>query len=333
MRRVRVPRALASVLIAAVATAMLAAPVAAVEPIDLRNDPATGDSAVPGRPPRLIAPSTPPAPRTEAPRRTSPTPRATPSPTPTPEPVDPAVGYDVSYPQCGDRLPEAFGFAVVGVNGGRVHSTNPCLVTSGEERGHLEWAGPEAQLYANTANPGPRDSRYWPVGQDVPRACQPPGLLRSSDTVECAYVYGWNAAADSYEAAVDAFVELGWADAGADELPWATTWWLDVETANSWRLDWRMNVASLEGARDYLVSRDVAEVGFYSTPRMWWRITGGTETFAEHPAWHAGATDAADARERCLDEDGFTGGELRMVQWIEDGLDHNLRCDEAEAAD
>jgi len=32
-----------------------------------------------------------------------------------------------------------------------------------------------------------------------------------------------------------------------------------------------------------------------------------------------------DARERC-EEAAFTGGELVMVQWVEDGLDHNLRC-------
>jgi hypothetical protein len=72
---------------------------------------------------------------------------------------------------------------------------------------------------------------------------------------------------------------------------------------------------------------DVAEVGFYSTPRMWERITGGTDLFEDHPAWHAGALDIDDARERCDDEPSFTGGELRMVQWVEDGLDHNIRCE------
>ncbi|MGZ8562330.1 MAG: hypothetical protein ACXWWU_01790, partial [Candidatus Limnocylindria bacterium] len=70
----------------------------------------------------------------------------------------------------------------------------------------------------------------------------------------------------------------------------------------------------------------VAEVGFYSTPRMWGRLMGSTDAFAEHPAWHAGAVDREDARERCADEPAFTGGELRMVQWVEQGLDHNLRC-------
>ena len=70
---------------------------------------------------------------------------------------------------------------------------------------------------------------------------------------------------------------------------------------------------------------DVAEVGFYSTPLLWWRVTGGTDDFADYPAWHAGARNRADAEDRC-DRDAFTGGELRMVQWVEDGLDRNVRC-------
>lgn len=251
---------------------------------------------------------------------------ATPAPTPTatPQPV-PAFGFDVSYPQCGDRLPEGKAFAIVGVNGGRVHAPNPCLGAGGDDLSQLEWAGRDAQLYVNTGNPGPDISRHWPAGQAEPRECRDEGILVGADTLDCAYLYGWNAAADSYRIAVDAYASLGWADRAADRLPWATRWWLDVESANSWRADHRLNVAALEGARDFLESMEVAEVGFYSTPRMWQRITGGTDAFADHPAWHAGAADMADARARCGDA-SFTGGELRMVQWVDRGLDHNIRC-------
>ena len=37
------------------------------------------------------------------------------------------TGADVSYPQCGGALPFGQAFGVVGVNGGRASSRNPCL--------------------------------------------------------------------------------------------------------------------------------------------------------------------------------------------------------------
>jgi hypothetical protein len=314
---------LIALFMAAVGPAMAAGPSSGIEPIDLRDA-----APLPTPRPAIVrAPSpTPSASPTPSP---SPTPSASPTATPTPSPTPTAdpIGYDVSYPQCGSDLPTDFSFAIVGVNGGRVYSSNPCLGAGepGEDASQLEWAGREAQLYANTGNPGPRISRYWPDGHLEPRECDMT-TLRGGDTVDCAYVYGWNAAADSYRTALEAFVALEWADADADRLPWATNWWLDVEVANSWRAERPLNVATLEGARDYLESMEVEQVGFYSTPRMWHRITGGTDAFADHPAWHAGARDLDDAKSRCEDEPAFTGGELEMVQWVEDGLDHNIRC-------
>jgi hypothetical protein len=185
----------------------------------------------------------------------------------------------------------------------------------------LAWAGRGADVYLNTGNPGPDHSRFWPVGQSEPVACG----AQDDDTRECAYLYGWNAAADGYARALDAYVALGWTDAGADRVNGGGTWWLDVETANSWRGDRTLNVATLHGAVDFLESMGVAEVGFYSTPRLWWLVTRGTDDFASYPAWHAGALSRAGAADRCAD-DAFTGGELRMVQWVENGLDRNLRC-------
>lgn len=310
-------------LLALGALLVAAAPAAGVDPVHLLDEDAANawpplnepDPVVAPEPARLVRP-TPIA---------TPSPIVTPAPTPTPTPV-PEHGLDVSWPQCDDELPEPFAFAIVGVNGGRVYSANPCLATMDDDAGQLEWAGREAQLYANTGNPGPRLSQFWPEGQQNPRECRGDGPFSAADTLDCAYLYGWNAAADSYRVALEAFISIGWAADGAEALPWATTWWLDVETANSWRFDRRLNAATLEGARDYLESREVAEVGFYSTPRMWERLVGATDAFADSPAWHAGARDPQDAQRRCEEEPAFTGGELRMVQWVENGLDHNLRC-------
>lgn len=248
---------------------------------------------------------------------------ATPTPQPVPEPEPEPIGIDVSWPQCDRDLPEAEGFAIVGVNRGRVYSANPCL--AGED-GQLAWAGEDVQLYLNTGNPGPRDSRHWPVGQDEPRTCDP----ADPDTVDCAYVYGWNAAEHAYGIALEALEALDAEDdddTEADAPLAGMTWWLDVEDANSWRRDRERNVAALQGMVDALDALGAGEIGFYSTPRLWNRITGGTEAFAEHAAWHAGASDEADARRRCAAEPSFTGGPLRMVQWVQDGLDRNIRCD------
>lgn len=256
----------------------------------------------------------------------SPTATPTPAPTPAPEPI----GHDISYPQCGEPYPDPLAFAIVGVNRGRVFSTNPCFAP-GEEPSQLEWAGRDAELYFNTGNPGPRASRFWPSGQTEPRPCdtrRAPG----EDTIDCAYVYGWNSAAAAYTSALAAFVELDWADADAERLPGDVTIWLDVEPANSWRNDRALNRAALEGAVAYLESAGVERIGFYSTPRLWNRITGGSDLFDEYPAWHAGARDRADAERRCREERAFTGGELAMVQWVEDGFDLNIRCDAVEPA-
>jgi hypothetical protein len=269
------------------------APAFAAEPIDARDRDAS--------PRRLHAPA-PKAP-----------PAATPAPTP-----QPALGFDVSWPQCNDEHPESIGFAIVGVDGGRVYKANPCLAEQ------LEWAGEGGDLYINTANPGPRHSQFWPSGTDEPRPCdtdERPG----AETTSCAYVYGWNAAADSYRRALEAYVSLGWLDDDDDRLPEDITWWLDVETANSWMRDRELNVASLHGAVDYLASTGAEDIGFYSTPLLWWRVTAGTDDFADHPAWHAGGHSQEEAAERC-EHDAFTGGSLRLVQWIEEGIDRNLRC-------
>ncbi len=236
-----------------------------------------------------------------------------------PQPAPP-IGHDVSWPQCNDpEMPAQFDFAIVGINRGRVHSENPCL------RDQLEWAGEAVDLYMNTANPGPDRSGFWPSGQSRPRPCdtrRSPG----DDTPNCAYLYGWNAAADAYARALGAFVDVGWVDEDVDRLPEAVGWWLDVETANSWRGNRGLNVASLHGSVDYLESMGVAEVGFYSTPLLWWRVTSGTDDFEDYPAWHAGGHSRDEAERRCAQHVAFTGGELRMVQWIEGGIDTNLAC-------
>lgn len=233
-------------------------------------------------------------------------------------------GWDISYPQCGGPFPRDPLFGIVGVNGGRVFSPNPCLGT-GDVPSELEWAGMNAELYANTGNPGPELSSFWPNGQTEPRACNTEGHP-GSDTVDCAYDYGWNAAAYAYRLAVDAYISLGWSEPDATHTPVANQWWLDVETTNSWRIHRELNVAMLHGAVDYLESMDVAGVGFYSTQRQWDQITGGTTDFAAYPSWVAGSRTLSQAKRACTAEIGFTGGPIALAQYYSGGFDADHRC-------
>ena len=221
-------------------------------------------------------------------------------------------GYDISYPQCGAAYPTNVAFAIVGVNGGRVFSANPCLADQ------LRWGGDAAaEVYINTGNPGPGQSSFWPVGQSSPRVCS----AANPDTADCAYDYGWNAAQHSYQT-----LEAAYAARSITANPNATAWWLDVETSNSWRTTTALNVAALQGEVDYLRSRGVTRLGFYSTTVQWGEITGGTKVFAPSPSWGAGAPSEKAAERHCVTTPGFTGGSLAMVQYLYQGFDANVRC-------
>jgi hypothetical protein len=222
------------------------------------------------------------------------------------------AGFDISYPQCGGAYPANPLFGIVGVNGGKVYSVNSCLASE------IAWAGGvNGQLYANTGNPGPALSSYWPSGQATPRYCDPANL----DTADCAYDYGYNAAQHSYNTASAAYTQLGLTGS-----PAATRWWLDVETENSWRSDTSLNLAALQGEVAYL--RDVAgitRIGFYSTQSQWNTITGGSLAFNANPSWVAGASSLKAARDRCS-RSAFTGNINVYTQYPYQGFDANNVC-------
>jgi hypothetical protein len=226
-------------------------------------------------------------------------------------------GYDVSYPQCGGALPADAQFGIVGVDGGMVRSSNSCLPAE------AQWAAtapaPPA-YYVNTGNPGPRVSKYWPSGQASPRACA--SSYPDNDSVDCAYDYGWNNAADSWSRAVAAGVPS----------PATAAWWLDVETGNSWETlqytqtaQYQANdLATLEGQRDYLRSKGVQQVGVYSTGYQWGQVVGSA-TFGGAPSWYAGTGSLSTAQSHC-GTTGFTGGPVTLVQFAKNGYDGDVTC-------
>ena len=214
-------------------------------------------------------------------------------------------GYDVSWPQCGRALPTDGDAAVVGVSGGKPFEDNPCLAPQ------FRWASAaprQIAFYMNTANPGTATTAVSWYGQKSPNAaCSP------SDEAACAFNYGFNAARHAF----------AYAQAQTGAAP-RHSWWLDVETGNSWSRNVGLNRASILGSLTYLRSQGVP-VGAYSTRYQWGRITGGL-VLADVPAWVAGARSRADAPRFCAPAYSFTGGPVVMVQWVEHNLDHDLLC-------
>ncbi|GLZ51022.1 hypothetical protein [Actinomycetospora sp. NBRC 106378] len=239
-----------------------------------------------------------------------------------------AVGHDVSYPQCGTALPTTGRFGVVGVNGGKVSTANPCLATQ------YAWAAGTANgadLYVNTGNPGAISTFYWSQsGTRDPVLCTD---RNSSSDPGCAYNYGWHGGQDSLRIARNA---LG---SGVT----ARTWWLDVELANSWNGTPAANAASLQGALDALANGGIGTVGIYSTGYQWGQITGGftASTAATYrsgwakaftpkralesaPLWIAGLSTLDAASKNCATS--FTGARAVLAQYSDGNLDGDLVC-------
>jgi hypothetical protein len=239
-----------------------------------------------------------------------------------------AGGYDVSYPQCSAPLPSDRAFAVVGVNGGLSTRANPCLSAQ------LVWAWgasgavpaqPRAQVYLNTANPGEVRAQVttWPKTGTTPY-----GTCDGSNSTACSWEYGWERAQNS----VVAFFAPAAREAGVDSRPSRYTWWLDVETMNTWQSGGSAalarNRATLEGMSTYLTSQG-GRVGVYSTGQQWSQVVGTVpagSTLTGRDSWLAGATSLSGAQAACRRSALVPGGQVTLSQYLQGGLDRNLSC-------
>jgi hypothetical protein len=144
-------------------------------------------------------------------------------------------GNDISWPQCGGAFPAKAGFGIIGVNGGRPFTQNPCLAA--EWRWALTNKGAPA-YYMNLSNPGTSD----PAGYGAQAA---------------AYALSYASTQTGASSAV------------------SHVWWIDVETANTWSSSQAANAAVVQGALSYLKQHTSKSVGIYSTGYQWGVITGG----------------------------------------------------------
>ncbi len=236
-------------------------------------------------------------------------------------------GYDVSYPQCGTSLPADRAFAVVGVNGGLSTRSNPCLAAQ------LTWAWgssgavptqSRAQLYLNTANPGELRTQVttWPKSGATPY-----GVCDGGNSAACSWQYGWERAQNS----VTSFFIPAARTAMVDGRPSSYTWWLDVETMNTWQSGssaaLARNRATLEGMTTFLTSQG-GRVGIYSTGQQWAQIVGTVpvgSALTGQDSWLAGATSLAGAQTACAKPALVPGGRVTLSQYVS-GLDHDLSC-------
>lgn len=248
------------------------------------------------------------------------------------------VGYDVSYPQCGKRLPTSAAFVIVGVNGGTAATTNECLADQ------LTWAKrvatglpnqPAVQLYVNTANPGEviDEITTWPTSNIDASTGQPTnnphGDCTGANDMPCSWQYGWNRAVETN---LDRFAPAA-QQAGLPTAASSYTWWLDVETMNTWQSGspeaLARNVAALEGMASYYKSKG-AKIGLYSTAVQWGEITGNT--FSDNsvllglPNWRPSGASLSNAKANCSVDPLTTGGHIALTQYVVKNLDHNYSC-------
>ena len=231
------------------------------------------------------------------------------------------AGNDVSFPQCGKTYPSGQAFAIVGVNGGKASTFNPCFGS--------EWAWAQtstggtgqapAQLYVNTGNPGDVLAQYnvtdWPTSSDP--TIDPYGTCSGTwtDDLPCSWEYG-------YERASAEITFVGADVAGGKK------WWLDIETANSWTSDTSKNQASLEGMV-FALEQAGATVGVYSSSGAWSSLFGpvsASSSLHSLNEWRPGARTLSQAVSNCSLAPFDGNGHVEITQYVSAHLDYDHSC-------
>jgi len=105
-----------------------------------------------------------------------------------------------------------------------------------------------------------------------------------------------------------------------------SSWWLDVETENSWSsTDLSLNQFTIQGIVDTILRQSPAAVGVYSTPFQWKQIVGNLPISGVLADWVAtGISSARRAQRACADS--FTGAPVWFVQYLRGGFDADYVC-------
>jgi hypothetical protein len=214
--------------------------------------------------------------------------------------VSGTFGWDVSWPQCGTRLPDGgYSYAIIGVTDGHQFDTNPCLESE------FRWAnrhGSLASVYINV---------NWPSRADEPHlAARMADKCPPTDLPCQAYWWGWRGSEYAMQAAAKNHVST-------------PMWWLDIETMNRWHTDPRINAFVIKGAKESLEASGL-RVGIYSTAYQWKLIAGDYAPGV--PNWVATMAPAHEAPRYCQMDKSFGGGTPWIVQYP-NVLDGNFLCE------
>ncbi|GAC1449661.1 MAG: hypothetical protein PVSMB4_08000 [Ktedonobacterales bacterium] len=200
------------------------------------------------------------------------------------------TGYDISWPQCGGAYPASpYGFGIVGITDGRAYTQNPCLASEYQWATHGTASAPSVYMNLN-------------YGTAL-------GSCAHNDKACQAYTYGRGAAQYAVTYATAQSVAV-------------TTWWLDIETGNSWSKDAGLNDQVIQGATGFLRAQGLV-VGVYSTPYQWGAIAGSFSPGL--PNWTAGAS-SSDPASYCASAHAFGGGTVWLAQYASGSYDGDYAC-------
>ncbi len=222
-----------------------------------------------------------------------------------------ATGYDISFPQCsgsGANVPPRSEIAIVGVNGGRAFTRNPCLAAE------LSWASNSpGVVYMNVNAPGSSSNDMT----------GPAGSCSSSDYSCQATNYGYNAVNWAISYAKQQASQVG--------TPPPKAVWLDVErvggcsgttlpSSGYWTCSTSLNASVISGAVDAISTAGLAG-GIYSTAYQWQKIAGSYSPSL--PLWIPGGSSHSSV---CSGSSyWFGGGKATITQ----GQSGNFDTDEA----
>jgi hypothetical protein len=183
-------------------------------------------------------------------------------------------------------------------------------------------------LYVNTANPA-QDTAYnwinWPTSSTANNPYGDCVGVRTND-LACSWQYGWNRSVET-----DAYFASEAQTAGISTNAGDYTWWLDVETMNSWQTGDGLarNTAAIEGYAAYYQSKG-STVGLYSTKVQWEQIVGATAivdgNLAGLPNWRPSGSSLNNAITNCTVAPLTAGGYISITQYVVKGLDTNHSC-------